>query len=235
MRCAIRAGVAGVLFLAAVCYGYGGFEVTAGFVDFKGLNRDLTYLNQAAPPQGWHGRDSFSYRAPLWWYGGHGGGQVGIVTLGGSGAVAGRANHADSLGSELAALRGNFEVGYPYSPVGWLCLRTCLEIGGAGCVIYAHSIENGVVLGNFSANFKRWYSAWIISAAPGVEAMGTLPGSQVGLFVKTSYVVPVAGPQWLGDQSPPAFSLRGFSIQIGLRFGKTVQRAQEEDENWLEP
>ena len=231
MRCAFRVGVAGVLGLAAMCYGYGGFEVTAGFINFRGLNQKLTLLNQTPITEdSWAGGSgAFTYKTPLWWYGGHGGAQVGVVTIGGSGAFTVRANHADSLGSELAAIRGNFEVGYPYSPVEWFWLRGCLEIGGAGCAIYAHSVENGVLLGNFSGNFKRWYSAWIISAAPGVELMGTLPGSYVSLFTKASYAIPVAGPQWLGDQSPPAFSLGGFSIQIGLRFGQTVHRAEEDE------
>jgi len=229
MRCAIRAGVAGVLCLAAVCYGYGGFEVTSTFNGVGGLNQTLDSLNRE-----WKGTGRFTHKSPLWWFGGHGGSQVGVVTLGGSGAATVRANHADSLGSELAAIRGNFEVGYPYSPVEWFWLRGCLEIGGAGCVIYAHSVENGLLLGNFGGNFKRWYSAWIVSAAPGVELMGTLPGSYVSLFTKASYAIPVAGPQWLGDRLPPAFSLGGFSIQIGLRFGQTVHRAEEDEEDGSE-
>jgi hypothetical protein len=229
MRCAIRAGVAGVLCLAAVCYGYGGFEVTSTFNGVGGLNQTLDSLNRE-----WKGAGRFTHKSPLWWFGGHGGSQVGVVTLGGSGAATVRANHADSLGSELAAIRGNFEVGYPYAPVEWFWLRGCLEIGGAGCVIYAHSVENGLLLGNFGGNFKRWYSAWIVSATPGVELMGTLPGSYVSLFTKASYAIPVAGPQWLGDRLPPAFSLGGFSIQIGLRFGQTVHRAEEDEEDGSE-
>lgn len=225
MRCAIRAGVVGVLCLSAMCYGYGGFEATGTFNGTRGLNHTLDSLNQT-----WKGTGRFTHRSPLWWFGGHGGSQIGVVTIGGSGAAAVRANHADSLGSELAAIRGNFEVGYPYTPVEWFWLRGCLEVGGAGCVIYAHSVENGVLLGNFSDNLKRWYSTWMISAAPGVEVMGIWPQSQVGLFMKASYVIPIARTQWLGDKPPPAFSIGGFSLQIGLRFGQIAHRAEEEEE-----
>jgi hypothetical protein len=232
--------MAGLLCLAAACYGYGGFEVTGGFVDFDSLNGKLSLLNQTPIPEdsfaGGSGR--FNYRMPLWWYGGHGGSQVGPVTVGGFGAAAVRANHADSLGSELAALRAGFEVGYPYVPVEWFWLRGCLEFAGAGCVIYAHSVENGVVLGNFSGRVKRWYSSWTVSAAPGVEVMGmlpTLPGSYAGLFMKASYVWPFVGPQWFGDQPPPNFSLRGFSLQIGLRFGKRFQFVDAFEQDLYEP
>ena len=222
MRHAIQAVVVGVLSVAALCLGYGGFEVTGTFNDAKGLNHTLDSLNQV-----WKGSGNFNYKSSMWWFGGHGGARVGVVTIGGSGAVTVRANHTDSLGSEMAADRGNFEVGDPYSPVDWFWVRSCLEIGGAGCAIYAHSVENGVLLGNFSGNFKRWYSTWVLTAAPGVEVMGTLPGSYVSLFTKASYVIPIARSQWLGDKSPPAFSLGGFSLQIGLRFGETVNRAND--------
>jgi hypothetical protein len=229
LRHTIQAVVIGLLSLAALCLGYGGFEVTAAFVDFKGLNQDLTYLNQAPPDTGWGGHGEFTYKAPLWWYGGHGGEHVGPVTLGGSGAVAARANQADSLGSELAAIRANFEVGFPYSPVERVWVRPTLELAGTGLVIYAHSKENGAVVGNFSANFKRWFATWGIGAVPGVEVMGSLPVSTesfIGLFVKASYFIPVSGSAWFGDKNPPDFDLGGFAIQVGLRFGKTVSLAE---------
>lgn len=231
MRHTIQAVAVGVLSLAALCFGYGGFEVTAGFVDFKGLNRDLTYLNQADPPQGWNGSGKFTYKAPLWWYGGHGGEHVGPVTLGGSGALAARTNQADSLGSELAAVRADFEVGFPHSPVEWVWVRPTIELAGTGLVIYAHSKENGAVVGNFSANFKRWFASWGIGAAPGVEVMGSLPTSPesfIGLFVKASYFIPVSGSAWFGDRNPPDFDLSGVAIQIGLRFGKTASRTGQD-------
>ena len=223
MRHTIQTVIVGVVSVVALCLGYGGFEVTGTFNDAKGLNHTLDSLNQT-----WKGSGNFSYKSSMWWIGGHGGAQVGVVTVGGSGAATVRANHTDSLGSEMAAIRGNVEVGYPYSPVEWFWLRGCLEVGGAGCVVYCHSVENGVLLGNFSGNLKRWYSNWMISAAPGVELMGTLPGTSVSLFTKASYVIPVARLQWLGDKSPPAFSLGGFSLQIGLRFGQVANRVAAE-------
>ena len=101
LRHTIRAVVIGVLSLVPFCFGYGGFEVSAGFVDFKGLNRNFSILNQFdSAIGGIGGTGSFNYRGPLWWYGGSGGDHVGPVTLGGSGAFAARANQADSLGSE---------------------------------------------------------------------------------------------------------------------------------------
>ena len=234
MRHTIRAVVIGVLSLAPFCFGYGGFEVTAGFVDFKGLNRDLTNLNRLDSASGGiGGTGSFNYRGPLWWYGGSGGDHVGPVTLGGSGAFAARANQADSLGSELAALRASFEIGYPYSPVERAWVRPTLELAGTGMVAYAHSKENGAVVGNFSGRFKRWFATWGIGVAPGVEAMGSMPisdESYIGLFVKASYFIPVTRPAWFGDKNPPDFDLGGFALQIGLRFGKTASLSTEGDE-----
>jgi hypothetical protein len=159
------------------------------------------------------------------WYGGHGGDHVGPVTLGGSGAIAARASQSDSLGTELAALRANFEVGYPYAPIGQAWVRPTLELAGTGLVTYAHTKENGAVVGNFSARFKRWFAAWDLGFVPGVEVMGALPLSEqsyIGLFVKASYFVPLTRPAWFGDKNPPDFDLGGFTLQIGVRFGKSL-------------
>jgi hypothetical protein len=231
LRHFIRAVAVGVMALVPVCFGYGGFEVTAGFVDFKGLNEKFTYFNQADTPFGVQGSGSFKYRTPLWWYGGHGGEHVGPVTLGGSGAIAARANQADSLGSELAGIRATFEVGYPYSPVAQAWVRPTLEFAGTGVVMYAHTKENGAVVGNFSARFKRWFAAWDMGFVPGVEVMGALPMSEesyIGLFVKTSYFLPITRPAWFGDKDPPDFDLGGVTLQIGIRFGKSLTPSGED-------
>ena len=226
MRHTVKLVVLGVLCLAAMGSGYGGFEAAAGFVNFGDVNDILTVFNRDSLK----GDGRLAYKGPLWWFGGHGGDQVGVVTLGGSGAFTARATQADSLSSELAAIRANFEVGFPHSPVEWFTVRPCVELAGAGMVIYAHTKENGEFVGNFSARFKRWYAAWIVGAAPGVELMGSLPTSEesfLGLFVKTSYFFPVSGPRWFGDKDPPGFGLSGFSVQVGLRFGKTAPREFE--------
>ncbi len=227
----IRAVVIGVLVLAPLCFGYGGFEVTTGFVDFKDLNRLFTYFNRSDTPFGVKGTGSFVYRGPLVWYGGHGGEHVGPATLGGSGAIAARASQSDSLGTELAALRANFEVGYPYAPIGQAWVRPTLELAGTGLVTYAHTKENGAVVGNFSARFKRWFAAWDLGFVPGVEVMGALPISEqsyIGLFVKASYFVPLTRPAWFGDKNPPDFDLGGFTLQIGMRFGKSLTPTGED-------
>lgn len=223
MRFTIRAGAVGVLFLVGTCLGYGGFEVTGSFVGVKELNQTLTALNQE-----WNGSGPFAHTSPLLWLGGHGGAQVGVVTFGGSGAITASASHADSLGSELAALRGSFEAGYPYAPTEWFWVRPCVDVGLAGWLIYVHSVESGILVGSSQPNFSRWFSAWTLGAAPGVEVMGRLSSSResfIGLFAKAGYFIPVAGPEWSGDIPPPKFSLSGFTLQVGLRFGKTPYRA----------
>jgi len=241
LKCAIQTVVIVVLGLAAIGYGYGGLDFTAGFPDFSGLKHHLDSLNKIplVDSSGVGGSSEFTYSAPLWWYGGHGGGQVGVVTLGGSGAFTVRSNHADSLGCELAGIRAEFEAGYPYAPVEWFWLRPCLGLAGTGLVVYAHSVEYGYGLGNFREWYKRWYAAWTFSAAPGLEVMGALPtgqGSYVGLFAKASYLMPMAGPGWFGDDAPPRFSPNGFALQIGVRLGKTFFKAEEEEEeeDWSE-
>ena len=224
MRLTIRVGTIGILSLSAMCLGYGGFEVTTSFVDMRGLNQTLTALNQDE----WNGSGKFTSPSPLWWFGGHGGGQVGIVTFGGSGAITVHAAHADSLGSELVALRGGFNAGYPYAPLKWFWVRPCVDVGAAGWLVYAHSVEGGVRVGGSQPNFSRFFSAWTLGAAPGVEVMGRLPSSResfIGVFAKADYFIPLTGPEWFGDIPPPKFSLSGFNLQVGMRFGGTPYRA----------
>ncbi len=200
------------------CFGFGGFSATASFPGFGGLNQDLTELNHT-----WHGADSFEHRAPLWWVGGHGAAFVEDVTVGGRGAVAFRSVAADSLGSEFLGLTGFVEVGYRYAPVDYAWVRPCLDLGGGVWTLFVHSHDS------FSQpNFSRWYLAWTMGAAPGLELMGRLryrSDNYVGLFVKGSYFLPFHGPSWGGDDDPPEFSLKGFNLHLGLRFGKMPVRA----------
>ncbi len=217
MNTSVKIALAAVCWVS-FCFGYGGFSVTASFVDYQGLNQKLTELNINPPPEGWGGSDSFRYKGPLWWLGGHGGGLVGDVTLGGGGAAAVRPAETDSLAAELAGLTGFFEVGYRFAPVDFLWIRPCVDISGAAWVHYAHSHDS------FNdPDFSQWYLAWTIGAAPGLELMGKLRYQNyryVGLFVKANYFLPVVGPQWSQDPDPPSFSIEGFNIQVGLRFGQ---------------
>jgi len=211
LRRGIQAVLLGVLSVAALCLGYGGVEVTGTFNNLGGLNQKLGSLNYA---RGGTGR--FTYRSPMWWFGGHGGEHVGPVTLGGSGALAHYANHADSLKSELAAVRASFEVGFPYNPNQRAWVRPCIEFGASGLLVYAQTL---------GGQSKWWFAAWSLGAMPGVELMGTLPTSSesfIGLFVKAGYAIPLSGPSWFGDNEPPRFSHRGFVLQMGLRFGKSA-------------
>jgi len=206
--------VLGFLLLATVSFGYGGFEVTSTYNNLDGLNRKLDTLL---------GTHAFSYRAPMWWLGGHGGEHVGPVTLGGSGALSSSSQQSDSLKSQLAAIRAYFEVGFPYVPNQWVWVRPCLDLGATGLLVYAQTV---------AANTKKWYAGWSIGAAPGIEVTGSLPTSSeafIGLFVKASYLIPVSGLSWFGDAEPPSLDLRGFALQVGLRFGKNVSQAEGED------
>jgi hypothetical protein len=207
-----------VVLLAGSAAGYGGFDGTAAFVGVRGLNQSLTALNQNE----WTGSGRFTYAAPTWWLGGHGAGQVGPLTIGGAGAASVAANHADSLGSEMGALRGSFDVGYPYSPVEYCWIRPCLDVGAVAWVIFCHSVEDGYIAGSSEYNFSRWFAAWTFGAAPGVELMGrvrTGEESSFGAYVKTSYFIPLTRPDWYGDEPSPSFGPGGFLIQFGLRFG----------------
>jgi hypothetical protein len=44
--------------------------------------------------------------------------------------------------------------------------------------------------------------------------------SFAGAFLKACWYVPLSGPVWIGDDDPPGFSIKGFSLQAGLRFGR---------------
>lgn len=218
-----RPGVAMALVLlalvASACLGFGGFGATASFVDVSGLNERFTELNTRPDSLGgWGGRDTFRLRSPLWWVGGHGGGLVGDVTVGGGGAVTVCNFSADSLGVEFFGALAGFELGYRYEPIQYVWLRPCLDLGGGAWASYVHSHES------FSQpNFSRWYYAWSADIRPAFEVMGKLPyrqGNLVGLYVKAGYRIPVHGPTWLGDDNPPDFGLAGFTLEFGLRFDK---------------
>jgi len=159
-------------------------------------------------------------RGPLWWLTGQGGGAVGSLTMGGWGAVAGLSPQADSVGTELLAVLAAYEIGYPYAPVDYFWVRPCLDLGVGAWLDWVHSLEPG------QDNFSRWYLAWSMVAAPGVEVMGRLRYSEqpyVGLVVKASYPMPFGG-QKFGQPQPPDFRFQGLALQLGLRFGRMEPR-----------
>jgi hypothetical protein len=154
--------------------------------------------------------------------GGHGGGLAGPVTVGGSGALGMKLASADTLEAQLAGARTFFEVGYPYAPIDQFWARGCLELGGGVWTHYIHSKES------FSnARFISWWLGWTVGMAPGIEVMGRIRYQTdmfAGIFLKASWFIPFTGPQWYGDADPPEFSLGGFNLQVGLRFGKYPSR-----------
>jgi hypothetical protein len=202
------------------CLGFGGFGATLSFVDFDGVNRTLTDLSRE-----WtHNRstDSFAYAPPTTWLGGHGGGEIGPVTLGGWGVATFQQPQSDSLGSDFASVTGAFEVGYVCSPDKHVWIRPCLDLAVGAAFFDGHSLEHG------QSDFFRYFLGWQAGVAPGLELMGRIrysTGSYAGLYVKAGYHVPFMRMQWSGDSDPPSFSLQGFQISAGLRFGRLEYRA----------
>jgi hypothetical protein len=220
MKNRFAAVMLGCAALVAAGYGYGGFEVTASYVSVKDLNRLFTELNSECS-----GTGEFKGRTPLVWYGGHGGSIAGPVSLGGRGALTARDDAADSLEAQMAGAMAGFEVGYPYGPRDWFWVRPCVELGGGAWVHYVHS------RGAFSdPSFKRWFLAWTTGITPAIEVMGRVRyggESFAGVFLKAGWYLPFGGPRWTGDDDPPAFSIEGFSLQFGLRFGRYPYRPIE--------
>jgi hypothetical protein len=206
----------------AVCsaFGFGGVDMSASFANTKGLDARLTALDRE-----WDSTSTGAFRttSPLWWLGGHGGGHVGLLTVGGRGAVMTRNAKVDGLAAEMFGVNGFFDIGFPYAPVEQFWVRPCLELGGGTWVHYIHSDES------FSQpDFSRWYLAWTFGMLPGAEVMGRIRymgDNYVGLFVKGGYFVPFSGPGWSGDAEPPKLGLSGFALQFGLRFGKLEQKS----------
>jgi len=201
----------------AACFGYGGFELTSSFVRLRTLNEKFTELNR-----GWGGSEAFMYHGPLLWLGGHGGGFVSPVMLGGGGALGVKFGSADSLEAELAGARAFLDAGYPYAPIDQFWARGCLELGGGVWTHHIHYKES------FSdSDFSRWWLGWAVGMAPGIEVMGRIRYQSdmfAGIFLKASWFIPFTGPQSYGDSDPPAFGLGGFNLQVGLRFGKYPPR-----------
>jgi hypothetical protein len=221
-----RTGIAVVLVLSvfSVGMGFGGFGGKASFVDFEGLNRRLTRLNRGDPPdEGWGGSDAFRLEPPLFWLSGHGAGFAGDFTIGGGGALTARQDRADSVFAEFGAGTGFFEVGYCYSPIQYFWVRPCAELSGAAWTSYVHSRES------FNEpNFSRWFLGWGIGAMPALELMGRLPygyRKYAGLYLKGGYFLPLMKTQWYGDEPPHDFDLEGWSIEAGIRFGRTPPRS----------
>jgi len=192
--------------------------VTASFADLDGLNQRLTELNTGDKPNGWKGNDTFRLSSPLWWIGGHGGGLVGNVTVGGGGAATMYNVSVDSIEARIYSVLPAFEVGYVYEPIEYLWVRPCLDIGGGVWASYVHSHES------FSQpNFSRGYYSWTVGVTPALELMGRLRYSGnniIGLYVKAGYFQPVYGPNWSGDADPPQFDLKGITVEAGLRFDR---------------
>jgi len=215
----IGRGLALIVILASGVYGYGGFGATLSFVDVTDLNQRLTELNTLPNPNGWNGSDTFKLKGPLWWVGGHGGGLVGDVTLAGSGAATLLNSGVDSLVFESGGVMGQFEVAYRYAPIENVWIRPCLDIGGQTWGCFVHSRES------FSdPNFSRWFLNWSVTVQPGLDVTGWLRYQEehmVGVFAKVGYSVPLYGPSWYGDESPPNFDIQGLTLSFGLRFDES--------------
>lgn len=219
-----RIVVAAWILLTAAGMGFGGPGTTLSWLDYRDLDRILTEMNHK-----WLRRPSvqpFEHAPETWWLGGHGAGHVEPVTLGGWGMAHYSQQDVDSLGSDIAAVIGGFEAGYPWAPqhIDWFWLRPCLDLTAGGFFIAAHSLEPG------QSDFFQWYAGWQLAVMPSLEVMGRLPyagDAYVGIYLKAGYHLPFIAPQWYGDYDDfarPDLSLRGFQVSTGVRFGRMAYR-----------
>lgn len=205
---------AALLLLVGCAFGYGGFEFGGSFVDYAPEARRLSELNRE-----WEGAGEFRPSLPTVWFGGHAGGHAGPVTVGGRGAVTFRSLAADAIEVQFGGAQVALDLGWHYAPVAFLALRPGVELGGAGWVYYVHDRDTPLS----DPDFSRWFVGWTMGATPAFEVMGRLPGGgnrYTGLFIKAGYFLPFYGPAWYYDESPPGFDLKGFNLQLGIRFGR---------------
>ncbi len=196
----------------SLCAGYGGFGVTGSFPDFGGLDARLNELNRE-----WGGQSGIRVSPPVLWFGGHGAGRVGWLTIGGRGAAGIRRVQADSVAAEFAGVAGFLDVGYRFEPLDYLWVRPFVDLGGTLWGHYIHSRESFT-----EPNFSRGFVGWALGPSPGVEVMGRLryvEGRYVGLFVKAGWFIPVFGPEWYIHERPPDFEPLGLNVEVGVRFG----------------
>lgn len=204
----------GLLLAAGLAAGYGGFELGGSLLDYSLEAHRLTELNRE-----WRGTGQFRPSLPIAWLGGHLGGHTGPATIGGRGALAVRSMAADAVEVQFAGAQVALDLGLHFKPAWFLALRPGVELGGSGWVYYVHDRD-----GPFNdPNFSRWFVGWTAGAMPAFEALGVLRrdvNRYTGLFAKVGYFFPVIGPEWYYDQPPPGLDLRGFHLQLGLRFGR---------------
>jgi len=101
-------------------------------------------------------------------------------------------------------------------------------LGGTAWVHYLHTKES------FSdPNFPRWYMGWVAGANPGIEVLGRMRYAGdlfAGLFLKAGWFIPFTVTQWrpaADEPLRPEFSMSGLNLQLGVRFGATIQAAQD--------
>jgi hypothetical protein len=211
------------LVMATAASGYGGFGFSASYADLGGLDRMLSRLNREEAG----GSGAFALSQPLWSVFGQGGGHAAWFTVAGTGALFARVAKADALKSEMVGVSGWLEGGYPYAPLEWFWVRPTVDLGGTGWYGYAHSLDRGFFPGAMKAKTARKYFGWVAGVAPGLEVMGRIRSGRTsffGLFVKGSWFIPAIGPQCYGNAGEQDFTLSGFSVTAGVRFGRISER-----------
>ncbi|MGC9110346.1 MAG: hypothetical protein ACP5JB_00565 [candidate division WOR-3 bacterium] len=202
--------------LVGVVLGYGGFGFKMLFVNSGSLKQWLNEFNRE-----WGGSDSFLFPGPLWWLEGHGRGQTGPVTLGGGGAITYCSLKSDSLGTKIAGVSGGFKLGYPIALNPRLEVQPNVDLGLNNLLVFVHSLEPGM------SNFNRWFLTWGFHALPAVMvAVRFRSGvsSYIGFYVNGGYLLPLGSQNRYGNEPAPAFSARGWSIDAGIVFGRTVPK-----------
>jgi hypothetical protein len=200
--------------VAALAQGYGGLEFGGSFRDYAPEARRLSELNRD-----WQGSREFSPSLPVAWFGGHGGGHAGPMTIGGRGALAYRSLAADSVEAQFGATQVALDIGWHHAPVSFLAIRPGVEIGGAGWAYYVHDRSSPLR----DPGFSHWFWAWSVGVMPALELTARFARGDdryTGLFVKAGWLFPVHGPTWYLDADPPPFDPGGFQLQVGVRFGR---------------
>ena len=184
--------------------GFGGFGPSVGFVDYEGLNSELTEA----------GFDELN--ATHWLLGGGGYAHIDRIVLGGSGWGGTQSVSADVRIVRVSIGGGMFEAGYSLLTWEHLIVTPMLGIGGSGYSITVEGLYYPEDFGEFLEQPGPVSSVGFSGFTLAPELVLTIPVRFVGLQLRGGYACTPGTPDWRFPGG--AGLMRGPDVARGMPF-----------------
>jgi hypothetical protein len=188
-------------------------------VEVEGLADSLNTINREILG----GSQTIEFQTPFYLFGGQGGGEIGIFSLGAWGGGLFKKANADGLGASVGYAAGSAELGVHYKPIEFVWIRPYLEAGGATFALELRDIRETRIPEEepYQSSFKGWQ----INVGGGLALQLNIPigkRSLVGLAAQAGYLYPVY-TVWrdkTGLKIDPieGFGLDGLYLRAGINF-----------------